>query len=502
MTTFTGAEARRAARNASAIAIASVLSKGALFGWQLILAPWLGAAAYGIYGTVGALIAVAAVVPQFGMGQIVIRDVARQPDDAGSYFSATLVIRTLLALLAYVLMVGGAWIAPGYSDVILAFAAIAGISLIVDTFGNLCFDLLLAQERMVVASAVDVAHIALRVGLAGAALLAGYGLFGVYVATIISGVVRSLALTGALIRAGVRPSFPVNWRGVAIPLLVNSAPLALASFLSLAYQHADKLMTTSILDETQTAYLTAAFVVIFGVVELLSTTVLMATYPMMSRSGEGSVFGFMVDKLAYFTLLVSLPLALTLGVFATEFVVIFGADFRPTAEVLRILIWYALVTMVVNVFAQALLVQNKQRRLLVIRGSGLLLNLCLNAVLLTRLGVQGAAVATVASECAVLVLMLVDFHAEGYSRSAAVRRLLRAAFAGAVVAAVMLALRAVHPLAGLAGGAMVYLLAVFVGGLLSHEDWDLLYRLLAAMPGGGVVRRVWQREVAVSWDGE
>ena len=56
---------------------------------------------------------------------------------------------------------------------------------------------------------------------------------------------------------------------------------------------------------------TAAFVVIFGVVELLSTTILIATYPMMSRAytaeENGDLFGFIAGKLAFFTLLVSLP---------------------------------------------------------------------------------------------------------------------------------------------------------------------------------------------------
>ena len=72
---------------------------------------------------------------------------------------------------------------------------------------------------------------------------------------------------------GVRPQFPFD-RNIGIPLLVNSAPLALSAFLSLAYQHADKLMTTGILGEEGTGYLTVAFVINFGVIELFSTTVL------------------------------------------------------------------------------------------------------------------------------------------------------------------------------------------------------------------------------------
>src|SRR5689334_22347700 len=96
-TPITGEEARRAARNAGAIAIATILSNGGLFIWQLILTRMLGEAAYGSYGAVGALIVIAASIPQFGMGLIVIRDVARAPDSAGRYLTATLVLKSILS---------------------------------------------------------------------------------------------------------------------------------------------------------------------------------------------------------------------------------------------------------------------------------------------------------------------------------------------------------------------------------------------------------------------
>ena len=76
--------------------------------------------------------------------------------------------------------------------------------------------------------------------------------------------------------ACVRPSLSI---GVSVPpCLVNSIPLALSAFLTLAYQQTDKLMTTGILGAEGTGYLTVAFVVNFGVIELFSTTVLVAAF--------------------------------------------------------------------------------------------------------------------------------------------------------------------------------------------------------------------------------
>src|SRR5437868_3142939 len=185
--TIGGAEARRAARNAGAIAASSILSRGLQFGWQLILVPGLGPEAYGIYGAVAAFIMVGASIPAFGMGAIFIRDIARYPERAGKYLTATLFMQTILGLVAY-LGVNVAAGAGGYSEAVRGFLALAGISLIVDIIGNMCNDLLLAQERMVSTSIVTICHVVVLVTFAGIGLKSGYGLLGVYIGTILAGV--------------------------------------------------------------------------------------------------------------------------------------------------------------------------------------------------------------------------------------------------------------------------------------------------------------------------
>ena len=127
-TALSGSDAKRAARNISALMIASVISKGALYIWQLVLSTWLGPTEYGIYGTVGGMMVTAAAVASFGMGLIVIRDVARDRGKAGAYWSAMLFMQTLLALLAYI---GLNAYALGDSETVRAFAALAGINLFV-----------------------------------------------------------------------------------------------------------------------------------------------------------------------------------------------------------------------------------------------------------------------------------------------------------------------------------------------------------------------------------
>ncbi len=495
-----GSDARRAARNVSALVVASVISKGALFVWQLLLFAWLGAHDYGIYGTVGGLMVIAGSVTSFGMSLIVIRDVAREPEKASRYWSAMIFWQTVLALVAYV---GINSFSVLYDDALRGFVALAGLNLFVDLFGNMGYDLLLAREDMLKTSLVEIAHILLRIGLAVLALALGWGLLGIYGAAIASGALRSLALTALNLRAGLRPSFPID-RGLSAALLINSLPLAASAFLTLAYQQTDKLMTTGILGVEGTGYLTVAFVVNFGVIELFSTTVLVAAYPLLSRyhgEDKNPIFGFLIEKLALYMVVMGLPLALFVSALAPDAIdMIFGGQNAVTAGILSILIWYTAITMIGNVFSKGMLIQNRQGLLLAFRALGLGLNIALNAILLSRWGdPRGAAIASIISESLVLMLLFSSFAAAGFQWRRIAKSVFRLLLIAVPVALLTLGMRSFHFLPALLIGLAAYILGMRFGRVFNSEDIDLLYRLVAALPGGSLVLRFWKRDVHLNW---
>ncbi|MDX2138073.1 MAG: oligosaccharide flippase family protein [Chloroflexota bacterium] len=485
---LSGAAARRAARNASAIAIAQIISKGALYVWQILLAQLISTTAYGIYGTVTAHLQIGAVVTAFGLANIVIRDVARQRSLAGQYMSSALVIQTVGALIAYV----GIFIASAaYPLDVRAFIALAGLSLFIDMLGNLCYDQLQAQERMVTTAAVEIGHIALRIALALLALTAGYGLLGVYIATLISGVARAGLLWATVLRNEVRPEFPLE-RGRLRGMLRDAAPLALGAFIGVFGYSADRLLAGRLLGLEQVAYLNASFVIIVGMVELLNTTVLIAGYPLLSRAytpeGDLSLYHMMVNKLAFFTLVIVLPITLGVSIFAEQLALIFGADFLPAAAVLRWMVWYALLAMLAAVYAQALLVQNRQRLTLVIRVAGLGVNLVLLVFLLPRVGIVGAAVASIIGESLMLALLYAAFLQDRRARHSP-SRVVRVIVAGIAGALTMMMLGQLHFILGAVGGVSVYIVTGLALRTLAPDDWALLRRLVEAMPGGTVLLR-------------
>ncbi|MEL6308293.1 MAG: hypothetical protein AAFQ52_09130, partial [Chloroflexota bacterium] len=62
--------------------------------------------------------------------------------------------------------------------------------------------------------------------------------------------------------------------------------------------------------------------------------------------------------------------------------------------------------------------------------------------------------------------------------------------------AIMLLAGEIFWILGLLVGSALYLAGVLTMGILSGDDWDMLYRLTSSLPGGAFIRRYWQHEPA------
>jgi O-antigen/teichoic acid export membrane protein len=395
----------RTARNAAAIALSTMLARGIQFGWVLILARLLDPASFGIYGTIGGLIATAATVPEFGIGLLVLRDVPQRPERARKYLATALVLQPAIAILGMIsLIIVG--LALDYDTPTRLLLALASISLITDALGNIYYSQLIAAERMVATSVIAILHILILIGFVFAVLATGGGLAGLYLATILAGVARWLMHWIAARQMGLRAEWPFD-RAVARHFVTGGWPIMAGNLMKTTYQHVDKAIVLATIGGKAAGYLTAAFVVVFGVTELLNTTILVAFFPMMSRLAQESPekLRALVDKLALLTLGAALPLALGISIFAPLLANLLFPGYVETAAVLSVLIWHTLPVMAGNLYGQLLVIEHRQVLVLGIRAVSLAINIALNLWLLPQIGVQGAAVAALVSECFALVCL-------------------------------------------------------------------------------------------------
>jgi O-antigen/teichoic acid export membrane protein len=360
---------------------------------------------------------------------------------------------------------------------------VAAGSLLLDALGNIGHNQLLALEKMVTTSTIVVTHIALQIVFTAAVLFAGGGLLGLYVATLAAGLLRAVLYWIALRRVGVSPHFPVQTDIVRV-LLVGGLPLAISAFLALIYSHVDRLLVFSVLGEKQAGNVVSAFVVIFGVSEIISVTVLTALFPLMSRmaANQTDALRRLTDQLAMLTLLVSLPLAALVSGLAARLAAVLFPGFVSTSQVLELLIWQAVVQMVGNAYAQLMMVEARQIRLMLYRLAGLTVNIALNLLLLPRIGVQAVSISLLATHIVMLILFLIYRRPDSAARASLARQAGGMALAGVLMLGTLLVVRDINPILAALAGSALYVALIVALRVLRPEDWALLRRVVNNLP--------------------
>ena len=483
--------ATRAAGNAAALTISSLVTSSLLLIWQVTLARGLGAASYGLYGTITALMAIGAMIPDLGMGVIFIRDVARRPDQAGAYLGAVVALRAGLAVVGYVVLQAVA-VAFGYNRDLRSLLALVAVNLLVDAVGTTGHEMLVAAEHMWWTALVGVAHVLLLVSLGWIALAAGGGLWGVYLAVVAASVARLIAYKIVLGRHGWRPRFPVD-REVARRLFASGLPLGAAALLSLGFMHADKLVTTAVVGAEGTGQLMAAFVVVFGVVEVLGTATLVAAFPVMSRSdpaGPAAPAHAVMARLVFFDMLVGVPAGAVLVVCAPAITsVLFGPAYHGAATVLSVMGWYVVVRLIEGVLVQTLTVRDRQTRVLTTRAAGLAINLVLTVMLLPRMGIVGAAIGMLAGQVAIVAAMLIVLSPPAAWWTGLGSQLARLILpTTGLWAGLLVLVPRVHSIVAAVISIVAYGVLAIAGGAVTREHWDLVTHVVWQVPADALSR--------------
>jgi O-antigen/teichoic acid export membrane protein len=197
----------------------------------------------------------------------------------------------------------------------------------------------------------------------------------------------------------------------------------------------------------------------------------------------------MTERVAFLTAAAGIPLAACASALLPPLAeAVFGPGFAPTAGVLGVLLWATAVAMTGNVFAQALIVQGRQRQLLLVRAVGLVAGLGLTVALLPRLGVVGAPAASLVAEVVVLALLVRALPPAPARRPEIARRAAGLATASLGLVAALRLLRDV-PAAAAGAGVAAYAALVLATGALTARDRDLLRQAARALARPAAGRR-------------
>lgn len=257
-------------------------------------------------------------------------------------------------------------------------------------------------------------------GLLGVTLaFFGWGVAGVLLADVIA-----VALVSVVGTVFVSRRIDLRTVGTLAPvsfprreLLTFNSYNVLLQFLVISLYHIDILMLQVLAGTEQTAYYKAALVVaefLWMVPIALQTTLVHHMSELWSEE-DIDLINEIVTKITRYTLLLLLLLAIGIATLADRFVrLYFGVEFEPAVTPLLILLPGALGYAVARPIIAVGIGKGELRVLVIATGGAAVINLVLNAILIPRAGMFGAAIATSIGYGSMLAFHLIGANRVGF----------------------------------------------------------------------------------------
>jgi O-antigen/teichoic acid export membrane protein len=367
-----------------------------------------------------------AQVADFGLQLFVQRELARlvvtdggtaqhfsDEQRAGRLVGGGLVIKGVLSVVAMALIIGFVLIEPVGNKgalVLVGLAMVLGTAL---DYLAYCFRAMGALRYEALGNLVARG---LNLALGLALLIGGAGVWGLAVATnvaMLAAIAVSFRLLGRYVRLSWKPDWAF-WRGS----MGQPTAVGIGIVFSIISFRVDNLLIPPILGREALAVYNVAYK-LFEPALIVPGVVLAATFPLLSQAAGALHMkpGALREMLGHTMLMLAglgAAAVVGLGLLAVPLIwVLYGAQYAASANVLQVLALACLPMYLNYGLTHALIAADRPRLYAVFTLGAMFVNVAANLLFIPLLGVEGAAVATVATEvmlfalCAAAILTIV-----------------------------------------------------------------------------------------------
>jgi O-antigen/teichoic acid export membrane protein len=374
---------------------------------SVLIARTLGDVEFGKYSFVLAFTAIFAVFSELGYNTLLIREVARDKSQAGKYLNNILIMRVLLSFVIFALITITINLMDYPADT-KNIVYLLGIYALIISISAVFKAIFRAFEKMEYEAAITIFTNIMRVSSGILVLFLGYGLLGLALVFIFSGVFDILISFLICGKRFVKPKIEVDfdfWKST----IKIALPLSMLSIFGLIYVRIDTVMLSMMEGDAVVGWYNASYNLVLGF-KPIPSLFLNAIFPLMAGYFVYSMGSLKIayEKASKFLLIIGLPLAVGITLLADRFILIlYGVQFYPSIIVLQILAWDILLIFLYGPLGNVLVSINKQNQMAAVAGMSALLNVILNLILIPPLSYVGAAIATIITE---ITLFAVYFY--------------------------------------------------------------------------------------------
>ena len=315
----------------------------------------------------------------------------------------------------------------------------------------------------------------------GAAINIGLNLvliprMGIYVFSNAIGLIYNVIIAR---RLGITPRLQVDY-GFIKSLVRRALPFGIGGFFLVYYIWIARVMLSMMVNNEAVGYYSAAYNLMSSL-NFVPSAFVASLFPLMAMFFKGSDKS--LDKVfrigIKYIYMLALPIAVGVTLLDKEIIaLIYGSKFLPSAMALEILIWAEFFIFIDVLLSQMLFSINKENITMINAGLGAALNIGLNLVLIPRLGIEGSALATLATEFYFFVISFIVLKRYGHSVN--LRNLLfKPLIATSIMALFITTFSRLHLFMLIPMSAALYFAILYLIRYVSDEDIKLIKQALA-----------------------
>ena len=363
-----------------------------------LLTRYLSVTGYGEYTIVFAFLGIFAVIADFGLFSITVRDIAQTPDQKEKIFGNVFTLRIVLAIGLLILAPLVAYFIPKYNHDIKAgigICAFASFFVLLNQTLVAIFQVNLRMEKFVI---IDTAGRAMILALVILCIKERLGFLSIIAANSLGNLatlILSLVLARPFIK--IRLRFDREYLRHLIPEVL---PLGAVVILGVVYSKIDQIILSLFWGSWEVGIYGAPY----KILEILVSLPVMfvgSVLPIISKylADHDSRFFESLQRAFDFLALMALPTVFGVFAVAPAIIRVFaGRDFAPSAPLLRILILAAGLIFFGTLAGSTIIAAGLQKRLVKIYVISTTFNIVLNLILIPIYSFYAAAVITVLTE--------------------------------------------------------------------------------------------------------
>ena len=374
----------------------------------------LGAAGWGTFSYLTSLAAIFTIFSDIGISTVLVREVAKAPENEAKYFSTTFIVKLALTAASFLVLV---FVTPYFTGIELSrpLLLLIGLLFIFDSLRRFGTSLFRAKEKMEKEALVNIitqtviviaGFVALSMSLTPEALAIAYVL----------GAGVGLLIISLFLRTQITKLFSAFDKTLVRSIIKSAWPLSLGAIFGMLLVNTDTVMIGWFKTAEYVGYYSAAQKPV-TLLYILPSLIVGGFFPVLARFAKRKAEEFRRVMEKALTMIITIAFPISVGTFLTAgklVNIIYGSAYAPSVPSLRILALTLLTAFPVGVLIHGVFAHDRQKELVPLWGTGVVLNIALNLFLIPRQGIVGAATASLLSQIIVNSLIWIKMRKINY----------------------------------------------------------------------------------------